>query len=379
MREEEFDRLLADYRRGTISGPDRERVNAWLAQLSRSKTSSEWSDEELTELRARLIVEAKAVSRKPVVRRINRNPYRWVAAACLVILGYYFLVVQPRGDSPVVLDAAQVYPSEVQATITLADGKVIHLKEEGQSLFLRDGEVFYEDNQSVFELDRSALENQYVQLRTEKGKNLSIILDDGTRIKLNANSTLNYPLKFDDTIRNVALNGEAYFEVEQQADRHAKPVPFVVTTNETRIEVLGTRFNVKAYEQDPLVKTSLLSGRVRVHTSDGTSHQLLPDQQAVFDKLKKNTSVVPVLAEETVLWTDNLFSFKNADLKEIMDEIERWYDVRVDIHDWPGDRFYGQVNREEPLSEVIRIIEASSKLRFELIQVKNERRLILKI
>lgn len=161
------------------------------------------------------------------------------------------------------------------------------------------------------------------------GQRKEIIFQDGTRIFLNAGSTISYPERFGLSERRVRLEGEAYFEVAHNPQR-----PFVVeTTDEAAVRVLGTEFDVKAYRTDPTISVVLLQGSVEF-SRGASSYRLKPSQRLVFDK-RMGTSSIESLnnAGQAVLWSRNTICFRDTPMREVIQELERWYDVRFEVTD----------------------------------------------
>lgn len=380
MNQTRFEIIIKKYQEGRLTEDERVLLDQWMDEISKNGQSVEWNTTEFSSLRDRvldnMIVEERAKSSRPVLKL-------WIAAisaACLLIFAGY-LVKNRISNKQEVLSASSILPVNDQATITLENGDVVTVENGKSELVLDEEGVFYKDGSSLLKGTKAAHQSQKLKLHTPKGKVISIVLEDGSKVWLNANSTLTYPLKFADHERKVELDGEGYFDISHQfiaeKGNSRKRKPFLVVSEGQNIEVIGTKFNVKSYANDESIKTNLLSGIVSVKNKNGENILLKPNQQALLNKANQKVKISQVDAEESIGWMNNIFTFHNADLKEIMSEIERWYDIKVVVNKWPADRFYGEIKRSEPLSEVLQMIEASSTLRFKIIQVQNERRLIL--
>ena len=181
--------------------------------------------------------------------------------------------------------------------------------------------------------------------------------------------------------RRVEITGEAYFEVAKQyhVDAQGKQVrtPFIVASKQQEVEVLGTHFNIKAYENEDATATTLLEGSVAVADKHGRRALLKPGHQARVGQQGHLLKVSPTDVYAILDWKNNLFSFHDCDLKEIMKEVERWYDIDVEIQQWPSDRFYGEIKRDVPLSELLKLIQMSSNLKFKVVSEGSERRLLM--
>lgn len=314
---------------------------------------------------------------KYVLQKINEKPerkifrlgraWRIAAAAAAIIIcagaGYWFITRSSSPEKPVV----QAAPAKVEApginraTITLANGKKVYLDSLGNGVVaieqgahvikLADGAVSY---QAVGD-NNSAAAPVYNTLFNPRGsKVISLMLSDGTKVWLNNESSLIYPARFTGNARNVTITGEAYFEVAHRAS-----MPFVVKTEKGEIEVLGTHFNINAYNDEADMKVTLLEGRVRVSAGAGNV-VITPGQQALVatDKLQ----MVPgVDTSKVMAWKNGYFQFQGSDIKEVMRQIARWYDTEIGYEGKiPERQFAGQLQRTASLSDVLRILEESN-------------------
>jgi ferric-dicitrate binding protein FerR (iron transport regulator) len=194
-------------------------------------------------------------------------------------------------------------------------------------------------------------------LSTAKGEQYSVTLSDGTKVWLNAASILRFPIQFTGEDRRVEVTGEAYFEVARDASK-----PFFISSGDMHVQVLGTSFNINAYANEPIVRTTLLEGAVRInHRVDLSPHQQSRIEKGGDIKVLKDIDV-----DEVVAWKNGAFSFNNADITTVMRQLERWYDIEVVYEgDKPADVFYGGISRSSTLMEVLKILQAS-KVRFRL-------------
>jgi transmembrane sensor len=175
-------------------------------------------------------------------------------------------------------------------------------------------------------------------------------LEDGTGVWLNAASSIKYPTAFTGNERRVEITGEAYFEVAHNADK-----PFRVTFNEQTVEVLGTHFNINAYADEPAAKTTLLEGKVKL-TNKAQSAMLLPGQEAVL--VTNGYQVKEADLEQAMAWKNGIFYFDNTDVKTIMRQVARWYNVQVEYEGKVTDyKFAGDLRRNTNLANVLQILE----------------------
>ncbi len=296
----------------------------------------------------------------------------------LLIFAYYQLSPRPTESKQL---AEHIMPGRDMAILTLSNGKQIlldsvdvntSLEEEGILISkTADGYLSYQL------LDNDATNNPsgaiaYNTISTPEGGQYSVSLPDGTKVWLNASSSIRYPVRFDSKYRSIEMDGEGYFEVAKQLGASSsKPVPFIVQTAMQQVEVLGTHFNINAYGDEDRVKTTLLEGSVRVTPSghSGESKILKPNQQSILRKSDANGSleIVEVESSSVIDWKNGNFIFDNENLVSIMNKISRWYKVKVvyEGHLTPDD-FGGQISRSKNLQEVLDVLELSGGVQFKM-------------
>lgn len=307
----------------------------------------------------------------------------WLAAAVmsglLLSAAAWWLLRRP---APVPLAAvtttkpADVAPGANKAVLTLADGTEVPLDsavsgtlaQQGNTRVSRKGAGQLTYTYEAASHDASAAAS-YNTLRTPRGGQFQVTLPDGTRVWLNAESTLKYPVAFNGRNRQVELNGEAYFEVAANA---AKPFRVQVPTHTGRgkdsleIAVLGTHFNVMAYDDELQIKTTLLEGAVRV-SSNGSSKRLQPGEGVILNK-NNNTLTAPaaVNTEEAVAWKNGFIQLEGNDIASAMRLIARWYDVEVIYKAPVSAHFRGTIPRNVPVSQVLKMMELTGEVHFEI-------------
>ncbi len=306
--------------------------------------------------------------------------YRYVAAAAmlLIVLGITFAFLHQTGSSLktelVSRKSLDVLPGTNKAVLTLADGSKIVLDEHtAANISDKDGLKISRtrEGQLVYTvLDESNLKPKsgisYNTIQTPRGGQYQVILPDGTKVWLNAASSLKYPEVFNGNDRSVELTGEAYFEVAKN-----KAQPFHVRSHLQDVEVLGTHFNINSYSDNNTIKTTLLEGRVRI--SNGQSVKILkPGEQAIAGMSGSGNIRIAtdVDTDDETAWKNGLFQFNNADLQSILKQLERWYDVHIDYHTVPNKKYNGMVPRKAKLSEVLKMLEKTGNIRFEITEGK---------
>ncbi|SMD10354.1 FecR family protein [Pedobacter nyackensis] len=299
--------------------------------------------------------------------KIKKLSYSWIkygaaaAALLFVSVSIYFFVYQQKDDPIAQMDRA-ISPGGNKAILTLANGQQIVLndaakgeisKQSGISVSKsKDGELIY----TVVDANEKSTENARNTISTPKGGQYTIMLSDGTKVMLNSASSLTFPTSLNEQDRIVELNGEAYFEVAKQKNRRFRVVSGLQT-----VEVLGTHFNVNAYADEQTIKTTLLEGAVKVSTVK-ESTLIEPGEQAVLDRAYGNTIAKHrVNINRETAWINGIFSFEGDDLKSVMRQIARWYDLNV-IYVGPisEEKYFGEISRSSKLSEVFKILELNN-------------------
>lgn len=248
--------------------------------------------------------------------------------------------------------------------MTLANGQVINLSDAKRGVVIDATKLSYSDGSSVEHLSEGNTINnlEKIMISTPRGGQYQVELPDGTKVWLNAASSISFLSSFSGLNRRmVELSGEAYFEVTKTKTKH---IPFVVSSNGQEVEVLGTHFNINAYTDESSIKTTLLEGSVRVSNAAKTKEAktaeivIHPGEQAQFARGLIRTSQVDV--GEVMSWKEGYFQFNNADIKAIMRQISRWYDVDVRYEGTtPELAFSGEIQRNLSLSRVLKILNKS--------------------
>ncbi|MBD1426989.1 FecR family protein [Sphingobacterium arenae] len=292
----------------------------------------------------------KSIKKTPMQARLAA--YLLAASVLLVgLFGLYTLYFNSSEEAPIEKTVARVdyAPARNKATVTLSDGRVFNLDEVQNEIYMDDSGINYRDGSIVAETKSVTS----MEVTTPRGGLYNLTLPDGTRVKLNAGSTLNYPTKFKEHSREVQLNGEAYFEVAQQHER-----PFTVRTSDQIITVLGTHFNVAAYVGPSPTKTTLTEGKVRVKETINQAELILePGQQALLQEGRLSKREVNI--DQELAWIQGKFNFDRKSLREVMDDLSRWYNVDVVYKGKvPDIQFFGGTFRSSKLSTILSILES---------------------
>ncbi|WP_298709633.1 FecR family protein [Chitinophaga sp.] len=362
-------RMLAEkYLNGTATAEEAAALHEWYDHVNEGDTEIVVAEQATTlqdtgDRILRQLREQIAVGDTPVVpmepRRRTWLPWTAAAAVLLIAGSTWFLRPSAEVEAPQSPIAAIDVPAPAnKPTLTLGNGTVLDLSEHSDGALAQQGgsAVSKEESMLVYEPGHDGAQAVMNKLSVPKGVQYRIVLSDGTKVWLNAASELQFPSVFNGAQRQVTLVGEGYFEVAANANK-----PFVVQTGGPRIEVLGTAFNVKAYAEEPRVKTALLSGSVRVVAGEGRSRLMHIGEVNAVGGDREIKIISESDAEQAVAWKDGVFSFRNEYIAEILLEIGRWYDVEI-VYEGPVShrRFTGKVSRSYSLSETLSVLLASN-------------------
>ncbi|MGV8879756.1 MAG: FecR family protein [Sphingobacteriaceae bacterium] len=289
---------------------------------------------------------------------------KWIRMAAAAILflsiGVLFWVVNKSDDINQVMvtkKQSAIMPGGNRALLTISNGSTIVLDsvKNGKLTQLGNMNINKKNGLLIYASPPAyGVQVEYSLLSTPRGGQYQVILPDGTKVWLNASSSLRFPSAFTDSCREVTLKGEAYFEVSTNREK-----PFAVNVNGMQIMVLGTHFNVNAYTDENEIRTSLLEGSIKI-TKGNASGVLKPGQQAILDKREDNLVIRDADINEAVAWKNGIFQFDGADISTIMRQISRWFDVEVIYAgEIPKRRFQGKISRNAQLTEVLKILELS--------------------
>ncbi|MFC3559240.1 FecR family protein [Pedobacter jamesrossensis] len=353
--ENDAKKLLEKYLNGNSTAEESAVVEDWYLQIQFEKDAPNHA-----------VIEE---SKKQIWSKLHRNRksnvlpmLKMVGIAASIVLsvavGFYFIKYNSSSSLQAnTTPLKSILPGGKKAILTLSDGTVVDLDnaKDGQ-IANQNGIVVLKSKNGGIEYlikDEHRISSGINTIYTPRGGQYQVSLPDGTKVWLNAASSLKYPYSFAKTERLVELKGEAYFEVSKDKTR-----PFKVRTTGQTVEVLGTHFNINAYQDEDLVKTTLLEGAVKV-ISPTSKLQLRPGEQSLLstggDKLTVNTQVD---TDKEIAWKNDVFSFDDDDLKTVMRQISRWYDIDVVYKGKiDNEKYVGEIPRSSNLSEVFKILE----------------------
>ena len=407
MHKERISYLLQQYLDDAITAPEWRELMEYLSQenasgemqhaleviIDQSPALADYRETEWEPLLQKILLARKeeetAATPARLIRFARERWGRMVAAAVLVLFmgGGAALLFRAKRSGQTAGQIARkaavpddIAPGGNKAVLTLADGSTINLDGAKNGLLVRqgssqlvkqkEGELAYIQKNGEPAYIRGghsdpatgktlSAEVSYNLLATPRGGQYQLVLPDGSKVWLNASSSLRYPVRFTGKERVVELKGEAYFEIAANA-----AIPFRVSVDHGRgegpmlVDVLGTHFNIKAYADEPTVNTTLLEGAVKVHKKE-QSALIRPGEQAKLNSAG-TLSVQPADTEEAIAWKNGLFRFGEATVEDVMRQLSRWYDVEVVyVNGAPKDLFQGEIYRNVNVSKVLKVLEAS--------------------
>ncbi len=391
MLEKEFhiSRLIARHFRGQLT-PDEEReLNVWLnssennrnyfeglkneknipeelKQYERIKNTTKDEVWRMTLLKLGASFENPNWQSRSKVGSAKIFTSRWIAIAAAIILVVGTIVTLRQVLNPDVENSRDKFvkhdiaAGSNKAYITLSNGKIIQLSGAKTGVIINAAKLQYTDGTAI-----SVEDSKFSTITTPRGGQYQIILSDGTVVYMNAESSIQYPTVFNGANRTIILNGEAYFEVAKD-----KKHPFIVKSKGQEVQVLGTHFNLNCYNDEPVTKTTLLEGKVVLSQADSTSGLnskviLQPGEQGILSGTKIQVNKADI--ENAVAWKNGDFIFNGDDLKSVMRQLARWYNVDVTYQgNLSNIGFVSTISRRKKLSEVLKALEATQGVYFKI-------------
>ncbi len=371
-------RLIFKYLRDEIDDQELDELKAWIEESEDNRRlflQFTNKDTLLKKLSAVLQEYPVEKTETPILHFYQRPFFKTVAAAAVIIaLGttaWFHWRTKPSKPEIVKTDnefKADINPGTNKALLTLANGSTVALDN------VHTGTIGTEGNTKISKLDSSQLAYNaainlnrgshpelFNMLSTPRGGQYQVILADGTKVWLNAASSLRFPIYFTRNSRKVELTGEAYFEVAKNPS-----LPFIVQVNGMQVQVLGTHFNVMAYGNEKEIRTTLLEGSVRI-TQNDESLTLKPGEQARITETGKMSIAKDADVEEAIAWKNGEFQFNGASIETIMKQVERWYDVDVSYEGTIAPHaFVANISRDVPVSKLLKLLQLTGQVHFKI-------------
>ena len=379
--------MLDRYLKNQANTKEKEKLDEFFEENSNSIEASK-SIENVSKLEDKIFNYIQFGIKEQVKKEstLNRMPYLQVAASILVIflfsttIYFYRSSLASKSQLPIAQSVAKLedkQPAKNIAILTLGNNSQIVLDEASS------GEIAQEGGVSILKTDKGELVykirnsnklstndlNKYNTISTPMGGKFKVILPDGSLVLLNAASTLKYPVRFDEKLRKVSFTGEAYFEIAKLEDKRKKRVPFYVYSNDQIVEVLGTHFNINSYDNEEYSKTTLLEGSVKIinEKSAAPAKILKPGQQAVIKRGDVQTKIMIADEAQALAWKDGYFLFKNTNIKDVVNELERWYNVDIQYEDeMEFENITGYISRNVKISSVLKMLQLSGIVNYEI-------------
>lgn len=399
---QDIEHLLFRRLQGLATDAENLHIEAWAAESSGNRKILARLDDErvLRQDLGDLIKLVDADEGRARIRRMDRHIRnvvkgaptralgRWVsyAAAVVLLLVIAMFMWKDDGQGNIEVESDAVYAEKVlpggnRAMLTLADGRTVALDEAQNGIIIGEGNVAYNDGSMVLEqvYDDYGDNIPNAVLATPKGGTYQVQLPDGSKVWLNAASTLTYPIRFGGIERVVELEGEAYFEVsnmQHSSGASEEYMPFKVVSNGQVVEVLGTAFNIAAYSDEHESKTTLVEGSVQiVNRESSIVNRLQPGEQALVRGEDIETKQVNVF--QHTAWKEGYFYFNGDSPQDAFAQLSRWYDIDVIyLKKVPTLHFFGRIERDKSLGAILKILEKAG-LEFKVSSEGDDVRLII--
>ncbi|MFD2584242.1 FecR family protein [Pedobacter vanadiisoli] len=299
----------------------------------------------------------------------------WYAAASVLVMiavGSFFIHTDKKtamvSNLPGNIKPEDIRPGSNKAVLTLSNGKQIVLNNPQTGVLAKEGTariIKKENGELVYDPeDKATGQNEqpvYNTITVPRGGQYQVVLADGSKVFLNAASSLTYPTRFSGRYRNVELKGEGYFEVAKNA-----AMPFIVTANDVQVRVLGTHFNISAYADDASITTTLIEGAVSLNKGK-LSKLLAPGQQGISAFNNPEILVQPANIEQTMGWVKGNFVFKDLNIKEVMKIASRWYDIEVEYRgNAQSKKFGGTTSRFSDITELLNYMKITGGVNYKI-------------
>ncbi|MGF7037524.1 FecR family protein [Mucilaginibacter lappiensis] len=376
ITKEEFLTLYEKFNNGQCTPAEKELLDTYVDEIK--LLEGEWNNDLIKEedVHARIWQRLSESRRVVPIASQKSNKYLWLKVAAVLLLsflvGLFFINNEKPKPQPTMAKIKQkvILPGGNKAYLTMADGSRIILNDAKNGDLVTkpglkvskttNGMLVYHFNKTP---DNTSVNTkpEYNTITTPRGGQYQVILDDGTKVWLNAASSLRFPQAFTSKQREVELTGEAYFEVAKNKAR-----PFMVQANGTQVQVLGTHFNVNAYGDNNDVTTTLLEGSVRLAHGNSVV-MLVPGQQGAAANSGAVIKVSMADIQQTMAWKNGFFIFHDLNIVEVMKQVSRWYDVDVEYQgDVTNNEFGGTVSKYKNINELLDIMQLTRSIHYKI-------------
>ncbi|MET3114714.1 transmembrane sensor [Pedobacter sp. CG_S7] len=361
-------KIINKYKAGTCTAEEKLLVELWYGELPEFNIDL---DTELVETDLKGVWQSLKSDINPHKHFLFADFLIKAAAiflgAMLLLGGSFYFLGKPK-NAIVHYVKSQIKPGGNKATLTLADGKTIFLDK------VTKGPLFSEKSIKITKTGDGQIEYSYNyaqknantnkgnhRISTPVGGQYQVTLPDGSNAWLNAASSITYPINFENKERIVAITGEVYFEIAKN-----KSKPFKVTVNDMTVKVLGTHFNIAAYQDDPIISTTLFEGAVEIKTAKDVM-RLKPRQMAKWNKGEEKIKQMPADLEQALAWKNGYFAFNDENIKSIMLKLSRWYDFEVVYQgNIAALNFSAKISRRSNITEVLEIFQSTGTIKFKI-------------
>ncbi len=371
--------LLIAERDRQLSNNEQKLLQAWLEEdegnkkLYEALTDESKIPEKIRSLSAydkkAAFQEFKKFAAKKKARSISLNVLKYAAILIPFLFATWLILHQVNNTSTEIQSAeSEIAAGSSKAILKLADGSVVNLEEEKDTIAELDGTVVRNSSEEiVYEAGQNIRKNkiQYNEIEIPRGGEYQLSLSDGTKVWLNSETTIRFPVAFAKASREVyLLNGEAFFDVTEN-----KNSPFIVHTDKIDVNVLGTSFNVRAYTDEKELTTTLVTGKLLITEEESKAeYTITPNEQASLSGSGMNIREVDV--SRYIAWKNGRILFETNTLEEIFNDLGRWYNIEVAFENPSASdlRFSIDVERYDNLSEILEILELTQKVSFSIVE-----------
>jgi transmembrane sensor len=376
MEKQRYLNLLEKYLAGKSTGKEEALLDEYYKRLE-AMSDVNLSSQQEQALKASILekIESRISTPEEKSKQTLKPSYQiWYAAASILIMiavGSFFIRRDKKTEMVNQVPGVtkqEIRPGSNKAVLTLSSGEQIVLTDPHSGVLAKEGAakiIKKENGELVYNLENKPAKQSdkpiYNTITVPRGGQYQLVLSDGSKVLLNAASSLTYPAEFNGRYRNVELKGEGYFEVAKNASK-----PFIVKANDVEVRVLGTHFNISAYSDDANITTTLIEGAVSMNKGK-QARLLAPGQQGISAYTTGEISVQPANIEQTMGWVKGKFVFKDLNIKEVMKIAGRWYDIEVEYRgNVQSKKFGGTTSRFSNITELLDYMKITGGVNYKI-------------